>query len=170
MGFPVTITLNGINSFDPDGTITSYVWSGPGNIANANAATTQVGNFLPGNNIFILQVADNAGLTDNDTIQVNIVGNRPLVNAQLIPIATLSQLRAGMSVASAGNKILFAGGYTGNNTTGYQRYSRVDIFNISTNSWTTAELSQPRNAMATAVLGRQNIFCRGNGGKLFFKS
>src|SRR4030095_7831402 len=159
---PLTITLNGTNSFDPDGTIVSYLWTGNGDIANPTTAITQVSNLLPGNYAFILKVTDNSGAIDNDTIQICIVGNRPLVNAQLIPISTLSQTREGIAVASVGNKILFAGGYTGSYTSGFQYYTRVDIFDISTNLWTTAELSEPRTAMGTAVLGNKIFFAGGN--------
>jgi hypothetical protein len=62
-----------------------------------------------------------------------------------------------MGVASAGNKILFAGGITSSG--GYS--SRVDIFDITTGLWTTAELSQPGARVATAVLHNKIFFCGG---------
>ncbi len=62
--------------------------------------------------------------------------NRSRINVQLIPIGTLSQTREAIAVASAGNKILFAG------AGGW--YSSVDIYKITTSSWSTAELSIAR--------------------------
>ena len=47
---PITITLNGSNSYDPDGSITSYLWSGSNGIANPNSAITTVNGLLPGTN------------------------------------------------------------------------------------------------------------------------
>jgi hypothetical protein len=70
---------------------------------------------------FELKVIDAGGLFSKDTIQVTVNAavtytcgdtNRPIINAQVIPVGTLSQVRGGVAVASAGNKILFAGGLT----------------------------------------------------------
>src|SRR5262245_40942399 len=61
--------------------------------------------------------------------------NRPKVNAQLIPVGTLSQARSQMSVASTANKIVFAGGVDAS-----QVSSRVDIYDITSNTWSTHEL------------------------------
>src|SRR6478736_8676666 len=119
-----TVTLNGSCSTDPDNNITSYLWTkigGPASltIANANVVTTQVSNLTEGVYQFELKVTDAGGLFSKDTMQVTVSAadstcdpNRPQVKAQLIPIGTLSEPRAGMVVASAGNKILFAGGYS----------------------------------------------------------
>jgi N-acetylneuraminic acid mutarotase len=82
------------------------------------------------------------------------------MDAQLMPNGILSQTREGLAVASAANKILFAGGYSGNNP--WQYYSRVDIFDIVANSWSTAELSQPRARMTTAVSGNKIFFAGGS--------
>jgi hypothetical protein len=59
----------------------------------------------------------------------------------------------------AGNKILFAGGYQPNSP--YTRTSRVDIFDFTTNAWSTAQLSVPRSYIATAVLGSKIFFAGG---------
>jgi hypothetical protein len=158
--FAMTVTLNGSNSFDPDGTINSYSWTGPGTISNPNSPIAQANGLYPGVYRFILRVIDNSGGTDDDTIVVNIF-TRPLVNAQLIPVNTLSITREGIAIASAGNKILFAGGYTSGYTNNFQVYSRVDIFDISTNSWTIAELSQARTNIGVAVLNNKIYFAGG---------
>ena len=78
------------------------------------------------------------------------------INAQLIPIGTLSKPRADMVVASAGNKILFAGGY---NTGGIS--TRVDIFDFEANTWSTAELSSQRHGIAAVAAGNKIFFAGG---------
>ena len=61
-----------------------------------------------------------------------------------------------MAVASAGNKILFAGGYsTGSLST------RVDIFDFAANTWSTAELSSQRRRIAAVAAGNKIFFAGG---------
>jgi hypothetical protein len=156
---PVTVTLNGNSSYDPDGIIINYLWTGPGVINNPNSSITIVSIPVPGISSFILKVTDNNGASGYDTVQITTTNiNRPLVPAQLIPIAPLSQNRTDFAIASAGNKILFAGGYISGSST-YS--SRVDIYDVNTNTWTTNELSQPRNGITTAVLGNKIFFAGG---------
>jgi len=169
-----SLNLDGSGSTDPDNNITGYAWtkiSGPSslNIVNANAVQTQVTNLMQGVYQFELKVTDAGALFSKDTVQVTVnsespppnsctPGNRPLINAQLVPFATLSQVKEYMAVASAGNKILFAGGVTGYP---YIQSTRVDIYDFTTQSWSTAELSQARSGMATAVLGNRIFFAGG---------
>jgi len=156
----VTFTLNGSNSYDTDGSITNYLWSGPNGIANPNSAITTVSGLLTGTNTFILKVTDNNGASAYDTVRITIIpANRPLVPAQLIPIGTLPQTRGGFSFAAAGNKIVFAGG--GANEQQGCATARVDIFDISTGTWTIAQLSQARQGMGVAVLGNKIFFAGG---------
>jgi hypothetical protein len=61
--------------------------------------------------------------------------------------ATLSQGRYSLAAASVGDKVFFAGGYSGSAS------NVIDIFNNATNSWTTASLSQARFNMAAASAG-----------------
>lgn len=163
-----TATLNGSCSSDPDNNITSYLWTkvaGPSSltIANANAVTTQVSGLTEGTYKFELKVTDAGGLFSKDTVQVTVSAafsntcdaNRPQVNAQLIPIGTLPEPRTGMVVASAGNKILFAGGGTGSIGT------RVDIFDFVANTWSTAELSSHRRGIAAVASGNKIFFAGG---------
>ncbi len=156
----ITITLNGSNSYDPDGTIMNYLWTGPGTITNPNSAITTVSGLFTGPNPFILKVTDNNGASSYDTVQITILpSNRPLIPAQLIPIGTLPQTRAGFAFAAAGNKIVFAGG-SANPEQGCAT-AGVDIFDISTGAWTTAQLSQARQEMGVAVLGNKIFFAGG---------
>jgi hypothetical protein len=160
---PTGITLNGSNSYDLDGTIVNYLWTGPGIIANPNMAITTVNGLMPGISSFILKVTDNNGASAYDTVQITIVlANRPQLPAQLIPFGTLSQNRYDLSVASAGNKILFAGGsaLTMNPWGGYGS-TRVDIYDLVTQSWSIAELSIGRSEMAVAVSGNKIFFAGG---------
>jgi hypothetical protein len=83
--------------------------------------------------------------------------SRMIINAQLLTLGNLSQVRGDIAVASAGNKIVFAGGLVSPNF--YS--SRVDIFDITTNRWETVELSQARSAIATATLGKKIFFAGG---------
>jgi len=86
---------------------------------------------------------------------------RPLINTQLIPIGTLSQRRNGFVIASSGNKILFAGGF---DPSSGEPSSRVDIFDISSQNWSTAVLSVPRYDIATATVGYKVFFAGGYNG------
>jgi len=166
-----TTTIDGNGSTDPDNNITSFAWtkvSGPSsfNIGNANSAQTQIANLIEGIYQFELKVADAGGLYSKDTMLVIITNGacnnaaRPLVSAQLIPIGSLSQARTGIAAASAGNKIVFAGGYSfisGIST----NHSRVDIYDMGTQTWSIAELSVPRSDIAAVVAGNKIFFAGG---------
>ncbi len=70
-----SVILNGSSSSDPDGTISSYLWtkiSGPAtlNINNAASAITVVKNLVIGTYQFELKISDNSGLSSKDTMQV----------------------------------------------------------------------------------------------------
>jgi PKD domain/Kelch motif len=168
--FPVnTVTLNGSGSTDPDNNITSYLWtkvSGPStfDILNANAIQTQVSNLFQGVYRFELKVTDAGGLFSKDTVQVTAVpanapivcdsSNRPVINAQLIPFATLPF--AEEAVAS-GTKIFFAGGTP--DCGSYATCSlRVDIYDTVAQTWSTHYLDS----------GRWNFGAVANGNKVFF--
>jgi hypothetical protein len=117
-------------------------------------------------------VTDSNGLFSNDTIQVSVISpsiitscgdtGRPHVNAQLIPFGTLSQARYEMAVASTGNKILFAGGRM--LSTPNVLSSRVDIYDTTTKSWSTAELSVARCAISGIAAGNKIFFGGGEIG------
>ena len=157
---PITITLNGTNSYDPDGSISNYLWNGPNGISNPNSASTTITGLFQGTISIILKVTDNNGAVGYDTVRISIIpANRPLIPAQLIPIGTLPQTRGGFSFAAAGNKIVFAGG-SANEQQGCAT-ARVDIYDISTGVWTTAQLSQARQGMGVAVLGNKIFFAGG---------
>lgn len=164
-----TVLLDGSSCSDPDMNITSFVWmkiSGPSSctILNADAMQTQATMLAEGVYEMELKVTDAMGLFSKDTMQVLVISatnncninTRTLINAQLIPTGNLSQARNGIAVASAGNKIFYAGGILSGIPS-----SRVDIYDVSTDRWTTTELSKPRSYITTAVLGNKIFFAGG---------
>ncbi len=161
------IFLDGSRSADPDGFIVSYQWTlitGTNfsvAFVNPNSVTTGITNLLPGTYSFRLVVTDNNGATDDDTLFIQVKAiNRPVIQAQLIPAGTLSQQRKVSAVATIANKIFFAGGTTPSTSPGPHFSSRVDILDINTGSWNTAELSQPRWGLA-AVTASDKVFFAG---------
>ena len=69
----------------------------------------------------------------------------------------LSVGRYNLAAAAAGNKIFFAGGLT--NSTTYS--SVVDIYDISSESWSTTTLSVARSNLAAAAAGNKIFFAGG---------
>ncbi len=83
-----SVLLNGGGSGDPDGSITSWLWtkiSGPSSFYFffPTKRQTKVGNLVAGVYAFELKVTDNDGLTAKDTviITVNSVNHPPVANA-----------------------------------------------------------------------------------------
>jgi Kelch motif len=81
--------------------------------------------------------------------------------------ANLSVPRFGFAVASAGTKIIFAGGSTYN--TGAFNFNEtpsnaVDIYDVSSNTWTTSQLPEAKNFLAAASLGSKIVFAGGFNG------
>lgn len=62
-------------------------------------------------------------------------------------------------MASAGSKLLFAGGYDENG----DESSRVDIFDTGTGRWTTAELSRSKWDVIAVTIGNKVYFSGGHG-------
>ena len=70
-----------------------------------------------------------------DTIQVSMVtdpseicfNDRPIINAQLVPFGTLSGNRSQLSLASAADKIVFAGGIEQNGS-GFVEARTIDLY------------------------------------------
>src|SRR6187399_1512868 len=97
-----SVSLDGRSSSDPDGSISNYLWtkiSGPVsfNIIKPTDSITKVKSLFAGTYLFELKVTDNGGLSAKDTMQVFVnaimttsCDNRPIINATLVPIGTLS--------------------------------------------------------------------------------
>lgn len=173
----LAIILDGSKSVDPDNNIKNYAWkqiSGPpaSNISKPNSIKTEVSDLLQGIYQFELTVTDSGGLFSKDTMQVRFNGIlyeacdnsiRPIIQARLVPVGTLSEARAAMTVASAGNKILFAGGLTFTGPSAWGS-ARVDIYDVVTQAWSVAELSESRSAMAAVAAGNKIFLAGGRYG------
>ena len=94
--------------------------------------------------------------TNNTYITVNYTG-----------VAYLFDARSNLTSASAGNKILFAGGT--DSTGGFDSPSNnVDIYDVSHNIWTTAHLNEGRSSLAGASAGNKILFAGGYKGNASF--
>ena len=174
-----TVNLDGSASTDPENNITSYLWtkiSGPTsfNIVNPNTVQSTLTNLIQGIYLVELKVTDAGGLFSKDTMQVTVnvsppppsivcdpIG-RPIINAQLVPFGTLSEAKTLISVASAGNKILFAGGLTTSGTLS----ATVDIYDVTSQSWSTSQLSVARYGMAAISAANKIYFAGGYTGNI----
>jgi hypothetical protein len=72
-----SVTVNGNNSYDTDGTIAAYQWTridGPAQftIATANQSQTVINNLVEGVYRFALQVTDDKGATAKDTLKITV--------------------------------------------------------------------------------------------------
>jgi hypothetical protein len=165
-----SVTLDGSASTDPDGTIATYEWtrlSGPDThtIADPDAAKTSVNGLTEGTYLFELKVTDAGELSSKDTVQIQVAAaaiivcnsSRSAVNVTVTPVGNLSMQRSSIALATAGTKILFAGGWEPSIVSS----SRVDIYDYVLNTWSTAELSEARSQMATATLGTKIFFAGG---------
>ena len=166
-----TVMLDGSKSLDSDNNIVAYAWSrisGPSSFyfTNAETAQTLVSSLVEGVYQFELKVTDDGGLKSRDTMEITVhlsditvqcEMGRPIVDARLVKIGSLSAGRIGMVSAAAGSKIVFAGGMVEGSYS-----SRVDIYDTITKVWTTAELTKPeRQGMAAAAVGNKILFAGG---------
>ena len=107
-----------------------------------------------------------------DTVQVTVLTaqqgcdtlNRARIPIQFIPVAAIPTPRYGTTTATAGNKLLLAGGSTTSDV--YNPVSDVDIYDFGTQSWSTAHLSTARSAVA--VTAGNKIFFVGGVGPGFY--
>jgi hypothetical protein len=166
-----TVMLDGSTSFDPDYNIVARTWSkvsGPSSflITSPDSAQTLGTSLVEGVYQFELKIADAGGLVSRDTMRVTVHRaditvqcemGRTIVDARLVKIGSLSAGRIGLVSATAGSKIVFAGGMVVGSYS-----SRVDIYDTITKAWTTAELTKPeRQGMAVAAVGDKILFAGG---------
>ena len=173
-GYPQTIILpedsvmlSGRGT-DDDGTIVSYHWSkssGPSSfvIADTNASVTKVKNLVAGAYEFQLRVTDNDGASAQARVVISVTAaTPPSSNIYLIPVGKLSIMRGEVAVVTAGNKIYFAGGYIpvpGADTIPLS--TRIDIYDLNTKTWSTAELREARCSVGAVVVGNKVLFAGG---------
>jgi hypothetical protein len=172
----IGLNLDGTCSSDPDNNITGYKWikiSGPSSssITNAVAAKTPVTSLTQGVYLFELEVTDAGGLSSKDTVQITVATNtiiscdlsgRAVIDGTLSEIGKLSEPRV-PAVGAAGNKIVYAGGWNGVycQMYYYKSSSAVDIYDRTSQTWTTARLSKSRGDIAAATLGNKIFFAGG---------
>ena len=77
-------------------------------------------------------------------------------------VIQLSDPRMNASVATLGNKIFFAGGLK---IMGFQNLvlsNKVDIYDVSSNSWSSATLSEAKTSITATSIGNKIIFAGGD--------
>jgi hypothetical protein len=166
-----SVLLNGSSSSDPDGMISSYLWtkiSGPlsFNIVNSTAVQTQVTNLAAGIYEFELKVVDAGGLFSKVIVRVTVNDAGAQCSLSMVPIGILSMPRDHLAAAAAGTKVLFAGGWSFANQ---DVTSRVDIYDTVSQTWSTAELTQARYDISVIAVGNK-IFFAGGTDDWFFTS
>ncbi len=72
-------------------------------------------------------------------------------------VVRLSAAKTDIEIATAGNKVLFAGGVTAD----HKVSTTVDMLDLSTGKWTTGKLSAGRKDMAVATAGNFILFAGG---------
>ena len=76
--------------------------------------------------------------------------------------AKLSKWRYSIAAVASGNKVFFAGGRVGvGDPDSDQLFATVDIYDVSTNTWSVASLSEPRAAVGAAAVGNKVFFAGG---------
>lgn len=106
----VTIPLGGATATDPDGTITSMVWtkvSGPAtfSIANGSSLTPIFSGLVQGSYKFSLTVTDNNGLTGQDDMIITVGSAIPTnlpPEADAGPSQTINSPASGVSLSGSG--------------------------------------------------------------------
>ncbi len=146
-----SVTLDGSASSDPDGYISSYLWTkvgGPSQftIVNANSSGTVVNNLTTGIYLFELTVTDNGAAIDKDTLQV-------MVNNNSIPPGSGDSLNCGkvFTIVVLGSSTAYGTGATPIDSSWVNKYSNYirtkhplnNIINLSTLSLTTYEVLCP---------------------------
>ncbi len=135
-----TVSLTGTGN-DPDGTITTYLWTkvaGPatGTITTANNAATTVTRLIAGIYKFELKVTDNNGATGRDTMQVIVFAPNiaPLANAGLNQSITLPTNTANLSGSGTdvdGTVVIYKWTKVAGPATGTITNSNIPVTNVT---------------------------------------
>jgi hypothetical protein len=165
-------TLDGSCSTDSDQNITGYAWakiSGPssGNITNATLAQTSVSNLVAGTYQFELTVTDAGNLSSKDIVVVNVLAMAIIrCDADTVHVisgagtlTTFAKLSEGRVVqpATAANKLVFAGGVI-YDTQNSIATDKIDIYDLTTKTWSTTKLKVPRSGWGSVTVGNKILF------------
>lgn len=182
-----SVVLDGTASMDVDGTISNFQWtkiSGPSSyeIIDSTAEQTTVKSLIEGTYLFELTVTDNEGATGKDAVQIFVLkntsvgcnGSYPTFNVSMNLIGNLSDPRR-PSVAAAGSKVIFAGGANriDDNCSSWCNTlpsSAIDIYDVITHTWSTSQLSQPRQGIGAVSCGNKMFFAGGSNFELYFNN
>lgn len=115
---------------------------------------------------FELKVTDAGGLFSKDTVLVTVLTaqqgcdtqNRATITIQWVPVAAIPTPRYSITPATAGNKLVLAGGRT---YLGQTAVSDVDIYDFGTQTSSTAHLSTARADMTSVTVGNKIFFVAG---------
>ena len=169
-----SVVLDGSASSDPDGSIISWEWNAIGDFAATSFVQTTntkvtVDSLVTGIFLFELKVTDDKHFKSFDTVQVIvngtdcIISGRPLIHPLLTEIGTLSETRESVAAATAGTKVVFAGGYAFVCGPDWSNASSaIDIYDVVTGSWTISRLSAARMGMTAIAAGNKIFFAGGN--------
>jgi hypothetical protein len=165
-----SVVLDGSKSSDPDGKIRAWKWrklsgSASFTIVSDTLPKTVVKDLKLGTYEFELKVTDDKGASATSTVQIYVVDDAIETisgNVRFMPFASLSQPKWVMP-ATAGDKVVFAGGVVQINgfITNDAITRSVDIYNLTTNEWSTATLGEPRNGLQTTTVGNKILFTSG---------
>ncbi|MAG35304.1 MAG: hypothetical protein CL878_03520, partial [Dehalococcoidia bacterium] len=114
----------------------------------SGVATFSLTSTVPGTAVL---TATAGGITLAQTATVTF--DPPLPSAVDWGAMTLSQARYGAAAATAGGKVLIAGGYGDSVATAV-----VDVYDPSTNSWSTAALTEARARLGATTVGATALF------------
>ena len=182
-----SVELDGTASMDANG-ISRFHWSkisGPASyvFSDSLSAQTSVKDLVEGIYQFELTVTNNEGLTGKDTVQVFVVKSSSSVpcpeyfpfNVSIANVGSLSDARI-PSVAAAGNKIVFAGGanrrddHCSGSWCNTLPSSAIDIYDVYSHAWSTAQLSQARQGIGAVSCGDKLFFAGGSNFELYFNN
>src|SRR5579863_4582412 len=145
--FNITLPTNSVNlnataSTDPDGTITTYLWtkiSGPSQftLGNSGSATTTASNLVAGVYLIQLKVTDNQGAISQDTVKIIVnaapVNQPPVANAGADMTITLPLSTVNLNGASSTDPDGTISAYSWSQVSGPSQSSITSPANASTN-------------------------------------
>ena len=160
--------LDGSNSYDTSGLPLQFYWrmiTGPANcsfVTPPGQSTCEIVLPMLGNYSFELKVWNTNG-SSFDTTLVSVMSNSPCqltrseIQVTLTQLGTLSQ-GYNTEIIAAGNKLIVPEWW--NDITGDENNS-INIYDRTTQTWTTSQATHSRSAVASVVAGNKVFFAGG---------